>query len=302
MSSIKLTPVDNSTANPGDISALLLPDLRQHFGPRATRLRQLADGHHQAGYLLFAASVAQAQQAVLEALPVPAEELQALAARVGQGVPLDVHTLPRSAYWQVALRHLIEHLAASASGPVAEVLASISDMCAEQRERCAQHLLEGRYDQVDSGQAVFFWAALTLYYSQLAAALPASAQACVGEQRQFCPVCGSAPMASEILTGKRAGLRYLHCSLCESRWHMVRVKCSNCEGTGKLDYWSLERQDNPVKAESCEDCTSYLKVFYHEHDQALDAVADDLASLALDAELEREGFARSSISPFVFPG
>ncbi len=32
------------------------------------------------------------------------------------------------------------------------------------------------------------------------------------------------------------------------------------------------------------------------------AVADDLASLVLDARMEQEGYARSSINPFLFPG
>ncbi|MNP58807.1 formate dehydrogenase accessory protein FdhE [compost metagenome] len=104
------------------------------------------------------------------------------------------------------------------------------------------------------------------------------------------------------MTGAQAGLRYLQCSLCECRWHMVRVKCSNCEATGALDYWSLERQDAAVKAESCNDCHSYLKVFYPEKDRDQELLADDLASLALDAEVEREGFGRSGVSPFLFPG
>ncbi len=34
----------------------------------------------------------------------------------------------------------------------------------------------------------------------------------------------------------------------------------------------------------------------------MEAVADDLASLVLDARMEQEGFARSSINPFMFPG
>jgi FdhE protein len=302
MSSIKLTPVEQASGGVGEISALLLPQLRNHYGQRAARLRQLAEGHDQAAYLAFAARIAQAQQALLDSLPVPDEELQTLAGRVGEGAPLDVRSLPRSAYWKALLKQLLEHLTADASAPVAAALQSIASMTAEQRETCAEHLLHARYDQIGSGQAVFFWAALMLYFSQLAAALPASAQAAVGEQRQYCPVCSSAPLASVILTGKRAGLRYLQCGLCESRWHMVRAKCSNCESTGKLDYWSLDRQDSAVKAESCGDCESYLKVFYYEHDQGLEPVADDLASLLLDAELEREGYARSSINPFLFPG
>jgi len=31
-------------------------------------------------------------------------------------------------------------------------------------------------------------------------------------------------------------------------------------------------------------------------------VADDLASIALDAEVERQGFDRSGVNPFLFPG
>jgi FdhE protein len=38
----------------------------------------------------------------------------------------------------------------------------------------------------------------------------------------LCPLCGTA-------RGTRAlavqGLRYLHCSLCATEWHMVRVQC-----------------------------------------------------------------------------
>jgi len=302
MSSIKLKPVEQATGGVGEISPLLLPVLRNYFAERAVRLRQLAEGHQQAAYLMFAARVAEAQQVVLASLPVAADEVHALAELLGHGAPLDVRRLPRSAYWQVALVQLIEPLRSEANASVAMALDAITGMSAAQRESCAEHLLEGRYEQVDSGQAVLFWAALTLYFSQLAEVLPATAQALVGEQRQYCPVCTSAPVASVILTGKRAGLRYLHCGLCESRWHMVRVKCSNCEGTGKLDYWSLDQQDSPIKAESCGDCGSYLKVFYPEHDLALEPVADDIASLVLDAGLEAEGFARSSVNPFLFPG
>ncbi|WP_028693965.1 formate dehydrogenase accessory protein FdhE [Pseudomonas cremoricolorata] len=301
MSSITLSNVEQPSGGVGDIAALLLPDLRQHYGRRAARLRRLAEDHEHGAYLGFAAQVAEAQQALLDSLPLRAESVQPLLANIGHGAPLDVHRLQRSGYWQMALEHLLGQLGANANGALGEVIEGLLAMPAGQREVCAEHLLQGRYAEVDSGQAVLLWAALMVYFTQIAAALPVSAQAAVGEQRQLCPVCSSAPVASVILSGKQAGLRYLHCGLCESRWHMVRVKCSNCEATGKLDYWSLDQQDSAVKAESCGDCDSYLKVMYSEHDPAVDPVADDLASLALDAELEQQGFARSSLNPFVFP-
>ncbi|PHM95510.1 formate dehydrogenase accessory protein FdhE, partial [Salmonella enterica subsp. enterica serovar Typhimurium] len=34
----------------------------------------------------------------------------------------------------------------------------------------------------------------------------------------------------------------------------------------------------------------------------VEAVAEDLAALVLDARMEQEGFARSSINPFLFAG
>lgn len=110
------------------------------------------------------------------------------------------------------------------------------------------------------------------------------------------------PVSSMVQIGTTQGLRYLHCNLCETEWHVVRIKCSNCEQTRDLNYWSLENEDAAVKAESCGDCGTYLKILYQEKDPKVEAVADDLASLILDAKMEQEGFARSSINPFLFPG
>ncbi len=44
-----------------------------------------------------------------------------------------------------------------------------------------------------------------------------------------------------------------------------------------------------MKAESCGDCGTYLKIMYQEKDPKVEAVADDLASLVLDARMEQEG-------------
>lgn len=104
-----------------------------------------------------------------------------------------------------------------------------------------------------------------------------------------------------IQIGTTQGLRYLHCGLCETEWHVVRIKCTNCEQTRDLNYWSLESEQAAVKAESCGDCGSYLKILSQEKDAKVDTVADDLATLILDARMEEEGFARSSINPFLFP-
>lgn len=301
MSSIKLTPVQEPTGGVKHIAPLLLPKLDQHYRQRAERLEQLADGHAMADYLRFAAGIAAAQQQLLESLPLP-DGANARLELIGDQAPLDRARLPRDPYWQQLLAGLIECLRPTASPQVQAVLDALQDSSAEQLEALAGALLAGRFDAVGSARALFLWSALSLYWAQLAARLPLQASAELGERRQFCPVCGGSPSASVVLGGEQSGLRYLHCGLCESRWHMVRVKCSNCEEAGKLDYWSLDDKGAPIKAESCGDCESYLKVLYLDRAQGMDVFADDLASLALDAEVERQGFARSGLNPFMFPG
>lgn len=77
-------------------------------------------------------------------------------------------------------------------------------------------------------------------------------------------------------------------------------KMQQLEQSGKLHYWSLDDEQAAIKAESCDDCGTYLKILYQEKEPKVEAVADDLASLVLDARMEQEGYARSSINPFLF--
>ena len=183
--------------------------------------------------------------------------------------------------------------------PLQKNLEKASD---QELEEMASALFASDFSLVSSDKAPFIWAALSLYWAQMASLIPGKARAEYGEARQFCPVCGSMPVSSMVQIGTTQGLRYLHCNLCETEWHVVRIKCSNCEQTRDLNYWSLENEDAAVKAESCGDCGTYLKILYQEKDPKVEAVADDLASLMLDAHMEQEGFARSSINPFLFPG
>lgn len=297
MNSIRLTPVEQPSGGIERIEPLLLPRLDGLYSGRAARLEVLAGEHPMADYLHFTAHIARAQQQLLEQLPLPAETNARLELR-DDHAPLATAQLPRDPYWQRLLQGLLEQLRGDVPAPAQAVINDLQNSSAERLETLAEALLAGRYPEVGSDRALLLWSALSLYWTQLAARLPLHASAGLGENRQLCPVCAQAPSASVIL----GGLRYLHCSLCESRWHMVRLKCSNCEQTGKLDYWSLESKDATLKAESCGDCQSYLKVLYQDRDRDLEVIADDLASLALDAELEREGFARSGIHPLLFPG
>ncbi|MFT8517883.1 MAG: formate dehydrogenase accessory protein FdhE, partial [Acetobacter persici] len=116
-----------------------------------------------------------------------------------------------------------------------------------------------------------------------------------------CPCCGAPPSGSLVLTGDREGLRYLQCSLCETRWHKVRATCSVCDETGHIDYWSFEDTNAPIQAETCGDCKSYVKLFRLDREPALEILADDLATVVLDAALEEQGFIRAALTRFSFP-
>ncbi|WP_034918086.1 formate dehydrogenase accessory protein FdhE [Erwinia sp. 9145] len=286
------------------IPPLLFPRLKNLYSRRAARLRQLAEKNPLGDYLRFTAVIASAQEIVLYDHPLQMDLHARLVETARQGKPpLDIHTLPRDTHWQRLLHSLIAELKPEMTGQALAVLENLEKASAQELEAMASALFDNDFARVSSDKAPFIWAALSVYWAQMAALIPGKARAEYGEQRQFCPVCASVPVTSIVHMGtQHGGLRYLHCNLCESEWYVVRSKCTNCEQTRDLHYWSLDSETAPVKAESCGDCGTYLKMLYQEKDPAVEPVADDLASLVLDARMEQEGFSRSSLNPFLFPG
>ncbi len=306
--SIRIIPQDQQESSARTttemIPPLLFPSLKNLYLRRAARLRQLADKNPLGDYLRFAAVIAEAQEIVLYDHPLYMDLHARLVATAAIEIPpLDIHTLPRALHWQRVLHSLIAELKPEMSGQALVVLENLEKTSVPELETMASALFNNAFSQVSSDKAPFIWAALSIYWAQMAALIPGKARAEYGEQRQFCPVCGSVPVAGVVhMGGDPHLLRYLHCNLCESEWYVAQDKCSNCEQTHDLHYWSLDSGQGLVKAESCGDCDTYLKMLYQEKDPAVEPVADDLASLVLDARMEQEGFARSSLNPYLFPG
>ncbi|MCL6324108.1 formate dehydrogenase accessory protein FdhE [Pectobacterium polaris] len=303
--SIRIVPQEQLEQNEksmpeGNIPPLLFANLKSLYSSRAERLRQLAEAHPLGDYLTFAAGVVEAQQKVLHDHPLKLD-LSDVLKQSGERPPLDIAVFPRDAHWHTLLRALIEELKPDASGQVLSTLENLEKASEQELEEQATALLQHEFRAESNDKAPFIWAALSLFWAQMASQLPGKARAVPGEHRQFCPVCGSIPVSGVVQLGTSSGLRYLHCNLCESEWHMVRVKCSNCEESSELNYWSLDSENSAIKAESCGHCGTYLKLLYQEKDHRVEAVADDLASLVLDVKMEEEGFSRSSINPFLFP-
>jgi FdhE protein len=275
------------------------------FAERAARLQVLAPNHAMEGYLRFAAGLAQAQHDALRGFPdVPIPAGSALARCLEHALPpLSVDGHARDAAWRDGLARIISSLdRAALPSAAAGTLEALERANAMQLETAASHLLAGAYAEVDAGQAPFLAAALQVYWTKMALVLGAD-----GFSRSvsygLCPLCGSHPVASVVRIGGAAqGLRYLVCSLCACEWHVVRVKCSACASTKGIGYLGIEGATEAIKAETCEECKTYLKIFYLEKDPAMEPVADDLATLALDLLVDEQGYNRVGPNLLILPG
>ena len=280
-------PLLHAPQPPGSrhFAPILRPDLATLYARRAARLRALAAGHELSEYLVLAAQVTDAQAACLGA---PAADL-----------PPDPAGIATAGLWPALLDRMLADLRPKVAAPVHEALAQLQALPEAARRSAAIALAEGRFDAVDPALAPFLWAALSAEVARAARAAPLPGP--TAQEPPDCPLCGTAPVASTILTGDDQGLRYLHCALCDCDWHMVRAKCTNCGDAGQLDYLSFETPEAPIRAEACGACGSYLKVISQERDREADTVADDLASLVLDDAASAEGFGRSGFNPFALP-
>jgi FdhE protein len=287
----------------GDIPELRLPDF-EPFARRARRLRQLAVGHSLGDYLVFAAAVAETQQTQLDrlpALPMPDADLLAHCREHGMP-PLAPGGWPRAPVWRSVAMQLVDALDGIAPEPARAAFARLRQAGDEWLESQANLLLAGDRQGLDRACAPVIGAALQVCWTRLAAALD-TAWITRPESHGLCPVCGSPPVAGIVRIGDAEdGLRYLHCALCGTEWHVVRAQCSHCDNDKGIVYYTVEDRKDPVQAEACPECGSYLKLCRMDQDPDVEPSADDLASLALDLLMSEEGFARSGVNYLMLQG
>ncbi len=284
----------------GEIPFIHIPEKNGIFSDRAARLRTLAQDHTMKGFLRFMASICDAQQAALAAfpeVPLPHEAQLRLCQEHGMP-PLSVQSWPRDPAWQAALRQIVANVEDPTPAAKA-VIGRVKEMDSTALETFADAILCGRRDEIDLAAAPFVAAALQVYWTHMVTTLGARAFG-RSDISNLCPVCASAPVSSIVrIGGAEQGLRYLSCSLCATQWHMVRAKCSNCDSTKGLGYYAIEGASGAVKAESCDECGTYLKIAYMDKDPYVDPIADDLAALALDLMMDDIGKSRSGPNLFL---
>jgi FdhE protein len=289
-----LTPEEIATRAGSQTPFLRLPGRNEVFAARAQRLRALAPGHAMEGYLLFIAQLADEQQAALDDMPpVSLPDARTLTLAHEHGMPpIDHRMHPRDRAWNDMLRRMVRRIAEGSEGRVAEVARRLEGSRDELYEAQASKLLAGITFGLDAATAPLIGAGLQVYFTHLALTLGEKEFPPI-EATNVCPCCGSRPTASIVrIGGEPSGFRFLHCSLCSTQWHMVRVKCAHCDSTKGISYSRIETpgvQRAVMEAETCDECNHYLKIGFMDRDPNVDPCADDLATLPLDILVGDEG-------------
>ena len=288
----------------GDAPSVLAPDANDVFAHRARRFAQLAEGHPLGDYLRFMGRLAEAQQHALDAMPaMPLPDDAAKSQSRQHGMPLvPAQSWPRVAAWRSALRAILTEVAPPASAAAASTIHSLQALDDAALEALAGRVLRTELYGEQADKLPFVAAALQVCWTRLAAQLGTEVQPL--EEKGVCPCCGALPAVSVIgASPELPGLRYLHCSLCGTEWHMTRAQCTACDaGESAVAYQHIEGDKGLVQAETCDVCKAYLKLIRRDKDAAADPVADDLATLALDILVDESGFSRSGPNLLLVPG
>jgi FdhE protein len=298
-----LEPGQIETLAQRSIPRIRLPDRERVFIARAARLRQLSDAHAFGGYLRLMALLVDAQQSALAKFSTKLPTVEEIAEAHAHRMPL-VHASAgtRAKDWLEILRDLCDAIAAAPDLPPAAAASinALRNAPTEHIEAQAAALLAARSTGIDAASAPFIMAALQVVWTDLASRL-SSDDTTPLDVHGVCPVCGTLPVASIIRTEKHYhGYRYLHCALCATEWHMVRVTCSQCEATKNIGYHTIDGASGAVRAESCDACHTYRKILYQEKDAHVEPIADDLASIALDLLMSEAGYHRGSGNPLLW--
>jgi FdhE protein len=300
---------------PGQIEAyaqrtvprIRLPTAAGPFTARARRLRQLAApgaaGHAIAEYLQLTAVIADAQARALPDFPAAPPTADEIArARSHRMPPIHASGWARPPAWRELTLGISSSVAASTAAPPAarQVARRLGALTVKELEAQADALLAGRTSEIDAATAPFLMAALQVQWAALATALKADGVAPLAVPG-VCPACGTLPVASVVRADPDSqGYRYLHCALCATEWHLVRVTCSHCQNNENIGYHAIEGSPGAIRAESCDRCHTYRKILYQEKDADVEPVADDLATLALDLLMAEAGYHRGSANPLLW--
>lgn len=304
--SIKLPPgaVPAAPMDVGEIANppfAVLPDPTTLFRRRSSRFATLAPGHEIGGFLQFLAALTAAQDEVQSTLPqvqMPSPE-RMVAAYEHKMPPLSFAQVDLDDVAELTLLAIVERLLTgdltSASRAAATAVKSATP--AARREMMLAVLMD-RVPENAIAEHVLAAAAAQVHFSRLAARLVADKLTRVADGA--CPACGGGVVSSAIVGREGShGTRFCTCSVCATEWNVSRIKCLVCGSEKGITYKSIDGGSDAVMGETCDSCKSYVKMLHQHKDVGLEAVADDVATLALDMVLGKDGWQRASANPFL---
>ena len=279
----------------------VVPDPTTLFARRAGRLRAYAAVSPLAPYLDFVAGICDAQQAIVADLPPLAPPDEASVARAASFAmpPLDRSSAAPDAALATTLDRLFAAVAPLAMpDAAARALARARGADAEHRARMVGDVLADAIPVEELAEHAYVAAALQVDFARRAAGLDARRLVPVGDG--VCPACGGPPVASLIVEWPNAhGSRFCACALCATLWNYVRIRCCACGSTKGIGYQEIADSPGTVKAETCDACRTYVKVMYQNKDGAIEPVADDIGTLALDLMMRDGPYRRAAFNPFL---
>ena len=190
------------------------------------------------------------------------------------------------------------HAEQDAEGPARQALEAVAAAGSDDQEWLLANILTDTIPADSAAPHLFAACAVQLHLARLAATLDPAALVPIGTG--ICPSCGGKPVTSSVMGAQGIeNVRYASCSCCATQWNEVRVKCLCCGSTKGISYRSAETHEATVKAETCSECSSWVKILYQVKNASLDPVADDVGSLGLDMMMSATAFRRGGFNPFI---
>lgn len=297
-------PVEGDVTQIGEVRTppvARVPDPVRLFERRAQRFEFLAGPDGIGPYLGFLGRVAQAQHAVAMELPEPVAPDEA---NVSRSLEFGMPPLDRNAFSPDAEFMSLSEKLFGALEPVekpAEAQTALETIRNSSEAEIAAIVADLMADAVPVERMAeygYVAAALQLHFARLASTLPEKQLKSVGDGA--CPSCGGPPVSSLIVNWPHAnGSRFCSCALCGTLWHHVRIKCAICSSTKGIRYQEIDEGPGTIKAETCDECGCYVKIFNQQKDASLDAFADDFGSLGIDLLMKDTQFRRGAFNPFL---
>ncbi|MFC3060400.1 formate dehydrogenase accessory protein FdhE [Paenirhodobacter populi] len=279
----------------------LLPEPERLFAKRAARFAFLAQSSNLAPYLSFLGDLTQVQARLVPDLPPPAlpDAARIEVARAARMPPID----RQAAIADPVLHETLDRLCAAAAAidmpaPARQALEAVSLAPREDRDWLLGNVLTDTIPADSVAPHLFAAAAAQVHMARIAATLDVAQL--VPIRTGICPCCGGRAATSSVIGLKELeNVRYAACATCATQWNEVRIKCLCCGSTKGLSYRSAETAKATVKAETCDECQSWVKIFYTLTNPAIEPIADDVGSLGLDLMMKETAYRRGGFDPYL---